>query len=70
MMLFVNLADMTALEETETQLGEIRSAATHGVNIVQHSVKVPWPAEGETPDYSVSDKWVDAALSASLNALL
>jgi beta-galactosidase len=69
--LFVNLHDIADEASTAIQLGEVASAGRRGVNIVSFTIGMPWPREGEEPDFRARvDHWVDAVLEANPQALL
>jgi hypothetical protein len=69
-MLFVNLGDMGD-PRAAVQLDEIRLAARHGVDLVSLTIGLPWPRQGQPPDFAAGvDRWMDAALAANPRALL
>jgi len=69
--LFVNLHDVADPVHTPLQLGEVAAAGRHGVNLVSLTIGMPWPREGEVPDYASSaDQWVEKTLEANPKALL
>jgi hypothetical protein len=69
-MLFVNLGDMGE-PRAAVQLSEIRLAASRGVDLISLTIAMPWPREGEPPDFGPAvDRWIDAALEANPRVLL
>ncbi len=69
--LFVNLHDVADPVHTPLQLGEVETAGRHGVNLVSLTIGMPWPREGETPDFAAhADHWIELALQANPQALL
>jgi hypothetical protein len=69
--LFVNLHDVADAVHTPLQLGEVETAGRHGVNLVSLTIGIPWPRDGEAPDFAAhADPWIEMALKANPQALL